>query len=75
MHLSGSPSTPPPGIYRIKDKSMREEQVQLRCGGSHAFITDCSARAASRRCPILRAGSKIVSILKPVLETIDWQEL
>jgi len=57
------PAPYPPGIYRIVDKSMREGQLQLRCTCPHAFVTGCGARVASQRCPILRAGSKRISLL------------
>lgn len=42
------PAPCPPGIYRIKDKGMREEQVHSRCTCPHAFVTDCGARVASQ---------------------------
>jgi hypothetical protein len=58
------PAPCPPGIYRIEDKSMREGQVQLRCTCPHAFVTGCGARVASQHCPILRAGNKMLSLLK-----------
>ena len=60
--LRGTSPPVPPGIYRVKDKSMGEEQVRLRRTCPHASVTDCGARVASQRCPILRAGSKIISL-------------
>ena len=63
-----------PGIYRIKDKSIREEQVQLRCTCPHAFVTGCGARVASQRCPILRAGNKMIALLHKI-STGGWNKM